>query len=1021
MKVYPISEYIFIFRVLQTSQVTACPSSSGSSLDCSELLFKSLLASVPTLDSNWARGTGLKSVPEAKECNVKGADVEQNGVAYLHDGVDQLSKTKSESLPYDKQGQISLQLFSSDDDSLDTADYRKETGQAQERQQSCKIGQLTEGKRVREGLHTRKGKNSTSKVDDGGVISLSPMSCKDTVEGTHSSSLAAEKDVREVAASHAECSCRVPLIKLTQITVQTDNSLLGQKFPGTVNIVSPSVQSKLESSSRDLSSPADLITDKKSPVGQKCLLRTSLKSIGSQHSGKSSVKSDICTSTPANTSRHKTALKSGSHWSLHASPSLENVLSPVPRDNSLITMDTSSVFESPMSFKGNSIVSSNKVGAGPSLGSKYESCLSSHNFEISHPVSIPLVPSRELVKDSSSCERENQSPESYDSSKEISNGPFKGVFIPLCDPKETSDNKLTPPHIFQKDHDANSMSVVTLPVNTRSDIGEISPVLVSFTRRRKKNGVKKLLKRLQSSRDISVGEKSVFVTQSDWKISLTPDLSLIIPRRIRQQKSKGDRYPLPCQYIPTSSADSDDEILKGSHENNQPIILTKFKAEESAVDEQSVILTRKSRLLYNSKKQLSISRQSPALLKRRTSERQLRRKCKSTFNDVASNQESSSCMSKLSTDNEESPVLTRRARLTDCNRNQFVTNRSPVLTRRASLRLLDRRTVLSDNVTDDRKELKVPPVQTRRSLRLLIKSSTIPPDGEDELQVCPARNKRSVSQPSKRSTAPLGDVTGDGEKSEVLSVHTRRPARQSARGCLTQCNVKIGVKGREELSMMDISKLSIRSIKTGLSCTGASAASDSIISESGFITTFRKRVKRKADKLVYYKANSSQDMFSSFAKSIEECSVIEEKELESLVFEDLKREGKLKFRSEVLEQESGDFKELDSKVGESSANEEESLKNQISVSEPNSISKELDLKKPNSSESTQESVNKNDNVLGKTVKFIQSIQNSNFPPELENGGEPLPFLSLVPVRRGKGWIRSLSMAVAQVSYIIRYL
>lgn len=951
-------------RVPQAPQVTACPSSSGSSLDSSDLLFKSLLSSLPTVDSSWVKGRGLKSVPEANECHEKEVDIKHK-VAYLHEYVDQLHTTNYKSLPSVKQHQMSPQLFSSDN-SLDISEFRHENGRAPEGQESCKIGQINKGIGGRKGVQTRKEKNS-NKVDE--LFSNPVVSCTD-----------AKKNVKELATSFA-----VPVIKLSQVASQTDCSLLGQ-FLDAVDNVSPSVD-------------------------QKRVSRTSQNSIGSQHSGKSSVKSDICTSTPTNANKHKTVLRNGSHWSLHASSSLENVLSPVPRDNSLITVDTSSVFESPMSFKDNSVVSSNKVEVGPSHGSKYESCLSSHNFEINHPLSEPLDLPRELVKDSSVSKKGNPLLGSCcDSSKEITNESIKEVFVPVYDPKGASNNSLSP---LQKINDVESISVATLPVKTSRAV-EISPVLVNFTR--KKKCKKRQVKRLQSSRDTSFVEKSVVITQ-DRKIFLTPDQSLILLSRTRQHKSKGEQYPLRSGYHQEGCAD---DIVKGSPVNNQAVILTKFNVKRSAMDEQSLILTRKPRLTHTSRNHSSDSQQSPAMLRRRISERLFKRMCKSTLGNVASSQESSSCISILSSDNEESSVLTSRAGVTNYSRKQLVGIDNPpkVTRRRTSKKSLKKNTVHCDNVTDVKNELQVLPGQTRRSVRLLLKSCKVLSDDEDELEVPPVQKRMSVKQLSKRNIVTPGDVTDDGEKLQVFSVQSRSSAKQYAKGYVTQSNLKNSINGSEEFSMMDIGKFSVRSLKAGLSHTRASATPNSIISESCIIATFKKRRKRKADLSVFYKTSDSQNMSISSVKSFEGFSMREEKENLLPNDEILETKGNLNIRSEVCKQESDDFKELDCKVNESSADEGlESLKSQISVSESDSISNEHYLRRFSSSESTQESVNRDGSLIGKHVKFLQSVQNLNTSHELENGVESSPFSSLIPVKRGKGWIRSLSnMASAQMSF-----
>ena len=197
--------------------------------------------------------------------------------------------------------------------------------------------------------------------------------------------------------------------------------------------------------------------------------------------GKSSGKSSIHTSTP--TARSK--------WSGQGSPSLEIRVSPVPREEEIVT-DNSSDFQSPSPpTEGKRGQSQGDLGGSPSLPSKYESCVSSEQDTNQHYVTGETCDS----------DKEDKSPSYDEGSIRISHGMFKGAKIPKI--TFESPLKQEPP----SHHTDSSTDHITL--NTEPSI---------IITRRTRAG--KSVKRLESSQSscTTLGPK-VFITRRNEIIS----------------------------------------------------------------------------------------------------------------------------------------------------------------------------------------------------------------------------------------------------------------------------------------------------------------------------------------------------------------------------------------------------------------------------------------------------------------------------------------------------------------------
>lgn len=225
--------------------------------------------------------------------------------------------------------------------------------------------------------------------------------------------------------------------------------------------------------------------------------------------GKSSDKGDVITSTPADISRQKAVLKNGKTWSMPSTPTLEHLVSPVPKESYLVALSNSSNFESPMSFKSKSNIHSNHEGQSEqSVESRYETCNSEINCKSLD--SSPAVAS-EAIGIISRCHQnenyrdsESEVKRFYNSSLELESGPFKGVVIPTHYSAKAQKNSFC--------HAENSepeISVELSKVIGLRNVGTARTLTNKVTTRKKKGAAVEIRNEFESSADLSTLERSL--------------------------------------------------------------------------------------------------------------------------------------------------------------------------------------------------------------------------------------------------------------------------------------------------------------------------------------------------------------------------------------------------------------------------------------------------------------------------------------------------------------------------------
>ncbi|KAG7165818.1 Serine/threonine-protein kinase haspin-like [Homarus americanus] len=837
-------------RTTQSCQVmVGQSSSSGSSLDYSGVLFKSILSNAPALDSYCVEHTGLKSVPEGQEDNEGETDNIHLKVT-PYNSPKQPSQKETPVIFTKPQMAQSPQLFSSNE-LLDITDIENATEQSAGGQQSPKIYKTTTAMGNTKSLQIGKGKSKDGAVN---AVSSPIVTSKDKIDGNVLSKRNKNETSVKKSVNLVGCIRKIAGIQLSEASDPSSFTPLIQKFFNSVNIVvSPLGQSRLPNNSpRIPSNQIDPITrHQKFLLDQEQTSKVPQKSLGSENNGKSSVRS-VCTSTPADASRHKKIT------SLCTSPSFE--LSPVPRSDSIFTVDNS-VFESPMCFKENIVINSNELGSSPSLGSKYETCLTSNRCEGSDLLT-ELGSLEKLKKNNTSAVKDNitskakadhQSHDNCASNfKELTCKPIKEAYTPVFDVKKSSGKKSLPVKTFQKDHLV-GISVTPLHDENSKDNTEMTLDLVNHTERQRK-----YVKRL-AQRDFSPAEKSViFIGRKDRK-TVNPNLILSKTKRKCIVDAQLSKIKQSSQNIEHTQRTSE----LGS---------TCTASEELAEDEQSLILTRKSR--FSPRKGIQLfEQQSPVLPRWRTSKRLERRILKNSVCNASHCQESSSSTSKIFCDNEQSVVVKNRTGRTYNKRRQSSVNvQSPVITRkRHSQRLLERKSKVPINVTHNRDQPQFQRVQT-------------------SLQ------------------------------------------RRSTRGFVTNRNAK---NPKRNLSIMDFSKLSIEIANEGLGHTGDSTISIDTKPENSVSTYFKKR-KPRSEQLIHCKASSVENNCNSSLNASEIYSETEEESefcVSECVNDSLISEEKISFNFENLKQDPN--KESNCSVDDFSAQEDEwkDLSSQRSIQE----------------------------------------------------------------------------------------
>ncbi|KAK8742979.1 hypothetical protein OTU49_001464 [Cherax quadricarinatus] len=462
--------------------------------------------------------------------------------------------------------------------------------------------------------------------------------CKDTMKANVLLDLDENNDLRNKVTLNTNHRLKIPIIKLYRISDRPEPTLTVEKNFNSVNKLSP-VQSRVTDSCLHSSSEQsdNLKTRCVFSLDPKITNRKSENSPGSQRSGKSS----ICTSTPADANKHKTV------FSFNASPSNDNVLSPVPWENYAISID-SSVFESPMIHKEKSAALSNVTGGSSSLGSRYETCVTSNKCGLNVDASFKMEKNCESVKGINGC-------------SEIMNGP-EGAFVPVYNFKSSLQTELTSSQI-QVTRDKEVSKTSTTMERSQDNFTDISLKLGNLKRRKRNMTKRPQVRRLKSPVDLSAGGESVILVAEREEDTVSINLMLSSRKR-----NKSERVAQQLKFDHSSTC-SGHAVTSTSETGNI--------SSRSAEVEQSIILTRKSRVALG-KENRPLVEQRSSFCRSRKSERIQKRKHKN-FYTAAQNQES---------DNEHSSYLSR-SRL-KCNTiNISDTEQSPILTRkRRSCRLL---------------------------------------------------------------------------------------------------------------------------------------------------------------------------------------------------------------------------------------------------------------------------------------------------------------------------------------------
>lgn len=653
------------------------------------MLFKSVLSSVPHQESKWSIGKGLESVPELVEDHKHAGDNDDSGAQSNQPQEPQV-------VPGVKCPVLSPQLFSS----LEEPDIGA-FGKPGPGQQPRESEEGSQGVRSRRQLQNKTDKNTEEEYCDRGISVDEPT---DRIQGIPNPSIPLKAEQLEVSNTHKDLHLMTPKIKLPSTVREVHQTPLVAKFLKSMNIESPVIRKISQSNIEDPSDENEF----KSGLAQN---RLSLKSHGSHFSGKSSGRSDTCTSTPLDSGRHIGTTRKRSQRSEEIF-SLEEEDLKAPKNNSLITLNESSVFKSPVSVGVQNVASSNGMQTNPSLGSKYETCMTSDHCIQTDSLDKEKEPSRNCIttvthykrltkgrvpsvevektnfshNEEESCNEMNLndsikiiSEMNLNDSIKIINEKFKKTLESLSDPTEITKSE-TSSQTSEKDLQSEES------VNQQDT--ETSPVLTNFMKRKTK-GIQKPVKRLESSKNLPLRETSV--ASSSQRNS----------KRISSVK-------MSCHKLHRKSLQSDHSSAK-----------------ELSDIEESLVLVRQTRFVDQKRCQQPV-RFSKRLSNKankaesRTSKRLAVKKCKqaeNTFNNANTSDSwtSKQSVSKVLSDEEQSPVFITR-KVSNRARHHIPTV-SPVLTRgQMASRQSD--TILLES-THKRYDL-----QTRRSSRLSLRGYT---------------------------------------------------------------------------------------------------------------------------------------------------------------------------------------------------------------------------------------------------------------------------------------------------------
>lgn len=414
---------------------------------------------------------------------------------------------------------------------------------------------------------------------------------------------------------------------------------------------------------------------------------------------KSSDKGDVITSTPADVSRLKAVVKNGKTWSMPSTPTLEHLISPVPKESYLVALSNSSDFESPMSFKSKSNIHSNHEGQSEqSVESRYETCNSEINSKSSD--SLPAVAS-EAKGTISAChlnkenyrDSESEMKRFYNSSLELESGPFKGVVIPARD--NTKARKSSFGHAESSESE---ISVELSNVIGLRNVGTARTLKNRVTTRKRKGAAVEIRNKFESSADLSNLERSL-AHMSKRNGQLTKSKQSLRTKQLGSKLSLKKSWAKPSPVLTrlrqkaprqTKIYDISLESLVAAQENKKSTSISNLSGTE-----KSLVIGRRKRISkvtgsVKNRIQLETSDTDTSLVipRRPPKKLSLRKKVKDNTSLKPSNGNSQfmsdADLSSVSMA-ENSQVKRRSGRLLAMKRQTFVP--SPKLLRRKSARL----------------------------------------------------------------------------------------------------------------------------------------------------------------------------------------------------------------------------------------------------------------------------------------------------------------------------------------------
>ncbi|KAK7084830.1 Serine/threonine-protein kinase haspin [Halocaridina rubra] len=212
--------------------------------------------------------------------------------------------------------------------------------------------------------------------------------------------------------------------------VETENPLIAIKVPGSDDW-SPELENKIVNTPNS----ANFV---KALFHRNNILSQGSPSVPLSHrsegSGKFSNKSEVLTSTPADTSRVMSVTSNGSSWNVKSDTSSRYILSPIPRDNDGINAGIKSPDQRSVLCNFDRVSSGSQKSH--SVESHYETCVSErHRTNVAE--STANSSGKDYDTEDNNCDKETKHEHThsfYNSAFELSSGPFKGVSVPAFDP-----------------------------------------------------------------------------------------------------------------------------------------------------------------------------------------------------------------------------------------------------------------------------------------------------------------------------------------------------------------------------------------------------------------------------------------------------------------------------------------------------------------------------------------------------------------------------------------------------------